>query len=438
MDNARPEELAAFFLLGASVGAGAALLMAPASGKRTRRRLGQERGQVADVLIDARRKVVERCEHLHARLGELSNLITLNEELEGLGYSLLDNFRASLRGIDTSSVALLQHWADMLSPRETDHLRGICVATAQMVQVINGLLGATSSRTGEPDRDHEQVDYPVAAVSSSAVGGDRQVLRVNVDTELAERCADLYDRSVNLSEVIATNQELESLCYSIAHDLRAPLRSIDGFSLALLEDCADRLEPGEKLHLGRIRAASARMGQLIDDLLGFARMARRELILETVDLSRLAQEVVASLQMSEPLRDATVTVTPNLNVEGDRHLLRVLLENLLGNAWKFSSKQAFSRIEFGTIQACATEKAYFVRDNGAGFDMRYADKLFGAFQRLHDANEFTGNGLGLASAQRIVRRHGGRIWAESAIGHGATFCFVLDTHVAGHRPQVAS
>lgn len=233
------------------------------------------------------------------------------------------------------------------------------------------------------------------------------------------------------SELIAINQELESFSYSVSHDLRAPLRSIDGFSLALLEDCAERLEAEEREYLHRIRAATLRMGQLIDDLLGLARTARRELIREKVDLSRLAQEVVSQLQALEPGRDARVVIAPNLVVEGDRQLLRVMLENLLGNAWKFSSKQPNSRLEFG-IQPHPLEQVYFVRDNGAGFDMRYADNLFGAFQRLHGADEFPGSGVGLASVQRIVRRHGGRIWAESAVGEGATFYFVLDT--ATDRP----
>ena len=226
------------------------------------------------------------------------------------------------------------------------------------------------------------------------------------------------------TDLIAINKELESFSYSVSHDLRAPLRAIDGFSLALLEDALDKLGQDEKEHLQRVRAATARMGQLIDDLLGLARTARRELVRERVDLSRLVEEVVSQFQMAEPQRHPTVIVAPNLTVEGDRQLLRVMLENLLGNAWKFTSKRADARIEFGVHQ---DQPVFFVRDNGAGFDMRYADKLFGAFQRLHDGSEFPGSGVGLASVQRIVNRHGGRIWAESAVGEGATFYFVLTT-----------
>jgi PAS domain S-box-containing protein len=245
----------------------------------------------------------------------------------------------------------------------------------------------------------------------------------DLNTQMERRNADL----------IAINKELESFSYSVSHDLRAPLRSIDGFSLALLEDAQDKLRPEEKEHLQRVRAATARMGQLIDDLLGLARTARRELVRERVDLSRLVEEVVSQLQMSEPERHPTVIIAPNLIVEGDRQLLRVMLENLLGNAWKFTSKRADARIEFGVQPG--HPPVFFVRDNGAGFDMRYADKLFGAFQRLHDGSEFPGSGVGLASVQRIVNRHGGRIWAESAVGTGATFYFSLAT---SHSDELGS
>ncbi len=228
------------------------------------------------------------------------------------------------------------------------------------------------------------------------------------------------------ADLIAINKELESFSYSVSHDLRAPLRAIDGFSLALLEDAQDKLGGEEKEHLQRVRAATVRMGQLIDDLLGLARTSRRELVRETVDLSHLVEEVVSHFRMSEPKRQPIVTIAPEVQVEGDRQLLRVMLENLLGNAWKFTSKRADAHIEFG-VQQQNLERVYFVRDNGAGFDMSYADMLFGAFQRLH-GSEFPGTGVGLASVQRIVNRHGGRIWAESVVGEGATFYFVLATN----------
>ncbi len=227
------------------------------------------------------------------------------------------------------------------------------------------------------------------------------------------------------AELIAVNKELESFSYSVSHDLRAPLRAIDGFSLALLEDCQDRLGPAEKEHLQRVRAATTRMGQLIDDMLTLARTARCEMVHQRVDLSRLAQEIASQLQKSEPKRQARFVIAPGLTVEGDRGLLRIVLENLLGNAWKFTSRQPDARVELGSRRP-DTQEVYFVQDNGVGFDMRYADKLFGAFQRLHDVSEFPGIGVGLATVQRIIHRHGGRVWAEGAVGQGATFYFILE------------
>jgi PAS domain S-box-containing protein len=238
---------------------------------------------------------------------------------------------------------------------------------------------------------------------------------IDLSTQMEQRNADL----------VAINKELESFSYSVSHDLRAPLRSIDGFSLALLEDAQNKLTGEEKEHLDRVRAETVRMGKLIDDLLGLARTTRRELVRERVDLSSLVQEVVSHLQISNPELHPTVTIASKVEVEGDRQLLRVMLENLLGNAWKFTSKRKDACIEFGVRQD--NQPVYFIRDNGAGFDMRYADKMFGAFQRLHDDSEFPGSGVGLASVQRIINRHGGQIWAESILGEGATFYFVLAT-----------
>jgi PAS domain S-box-containing protein len=224
------------------------------------------------------------------------------------------------------------------------------------------------------------------------------------------------------AELENINKELESFSYSVSHDLRAPLRAIDGFSLALLEDCKGELCEEGKLHLGRIRAATGRMGHLIEDMLKLARVVRSELIADEVDLTRLSQEVAAQLRDTEPDREVIFDIHPRLNAWGDRHLLRAMLENLLGNAWKFTSKQSVARIEVG-IQD--NDSAFFVRDNGAGFDMKYANKLFGAFQRLHADREYSGSGIGLATVQRIVRKHGGRIWADAIVGKGATFYFHL-------------
>lgn len=225
-------------------------------------------------------------------------------------------------------------------------------------------------------------------------------------------------------ELEASNKELEAFSYSVSHDLRAPLRSIDGFSRVLLDDCEDKLAPDDKSHLQRIRAATQRMGALIDDLLVLSRVTRAGMTRRRIDLSALADSIVGELRGAYPQRSVTVHIEPGVTALGDAALLRVVLENLLGNAWKFTAKTENARIEFGAAPAVG-RPAYFVRDNGAGFDMKYADKLFGVFQRLHGMEEFPGTGVGLASVQRIVARHGGRIWAEGAVGEGATFHFTL-------------
>jgi light-regulated signal transduction histidine kinase (bacteriophytochrome) len=219
------------------------------------------------------------------------------------------------------------------------------------------------------------------------------------------------------------NRELEAFSYSVAHDLRAPLRSIDGFSQALLEDFADRLDEDGKQHLRYVRESAQEMAALIDGLLNLSRVTRSELHREEVDLSSLAHAVFHQLRRIAPDRAVEAIVADDLMVEGDARLLRIVLENLIGNAWKFTSKREAAGIELGVV--AGEPQTYFVRDNGAGFDMAYRGKLFGAFQRLHAAREFEGTGIGLATVQRIINRHGGRIWAEGEVDRGATFYFTL-------------
>jgi light-regulated signal transduction histidine kinase (bacteriophytochrome) len=230
--------------------------------------------------------------------------------------------------------------------------------------------------------------------------------------------------TVLTERIEAMNQELESFNYSVSHDLRAPLRSIDGFSQAVLEDCGPKLDDQGRKHLERVRAATQRMGQLIDDLLGLSTLTRAEMKVERIDLSDLARRVYDDIRKGQPERHVELSIQDGLAAEGDPRLLRAALDNLLRNAWKFTSRKAAARIEFGSSQENG-KPAYFVKDNGAGFDMRYAHKLFGAFQRLHPATEFEGTGIGLATVQRVVRRHGGRVWAEGAVDKGATFYFTL-------------
>ena len=226
-------------------------------------------------------------------------------------------------------------------------------------------------------------------------------------------------------ETDAANRELEAFSYSVAHDLRSPLRSIDGFSQAILEDNCDQLDARGKAHFARVRAAAQRMAQLIDDLLSLARVSRVELRREGVSLTATARGIGQRLHESDPARDVEFVVQEGMTAQGDANLLAVVVENLLGNAWKFTSKRPSARIEIG-VTAKDGRPAYFVRDDGAGFDMGHATKLFGAFQRLHADSDFPGTGIGLATVHRIVRKHGGQIWAESEVGRGATFFFTLD------------
>ncbi|MGP1609396.1 MAG: sensor histidine kinase, partial [Burkholderiales bacterium] len=222
----------------------------------------------------------------------------------------------------------------------------------------------------------------------------------------------------------ATNQELESFCYSVSHDLRGPLRSISGFTQAMKEELPAELPGDASRYLEKVMAATRRMGQLIDDLLNLSRVSRGELVRQRVDLTELARDVVRDLQAREPHYKPDVSVWQGMMTEADPKLVRIVFENLLGNAWKFSSKKDNPRIVVGVMKEGRRE-VYFVRDNGAGFDMKFADKLFGAFQRLHAMNEFAGTGIGLATVQRIINRHGGRIWFDSAPDNGASFYFTL-------------
>lgn len=232
---------------------------------------------------------------------------------------------------------------------------------------------------------------------------------------------EIIRRSVELE---ATNKELESFSYSVSHDLRAPLRGIDGFSQVLLEDYGERLDSAAKDALQRIRAGTQRMGMLIDDLLNLSRITRAEMKKEDTDLSEIGRSIAAELRASQPQRDVEVVIAPDLRSQSDPRLMRVALGNLLSNSWKFTSKKPHARIEFGKTNSNGSS-AYYVKDDGAGFDPAYAGRLFGAFQRLHGTAEFPGTGIGLATVQRIIHRHGGKIWAESRVDQGATFYFTL-------------
>ena len=329
---------------------------------------------------------------------------------------------------------------------EADALLASGVHVYMVVPMIAGgeLIGALSFGGAPGPFPPEQIDIAQETAMQLAIAIAHARLHEHVkrqaeDLELrvGERTQELYMAQAKLqttnvellqltSRLEAANKELEAFSYSASHDLRAPLRSIDGFSQVLLEDYGDTLDAQGQDHLRRIRMATQRMAELIDALLELSRVTRMELSRRPLDLTAMAQIITEELRRREPARAVELVLADGLTASGDLPLLRVALENLLGNAWKFTAKTALARIEIGSLRQPDGVLAYFVRDNGAGFDMQYADKLFGAFQRLHRVGEFPGTGIGLATVQRIIHRHGGRIWAEGIVDHGSTFYFTLE------------
>jgi len=250
-----------------------------------------------------------------------------------------------------------------------------------------------------------------------------------INREMAAEIAERKEAEEGLRQANAAadaaNRELEAFSYSVAHDLRAPLRSMDGFSNALLEDYGDQVGAEGKTYLTNVRDAAQQMAQLIDDLLALSRVSRAELRRERIDLAGIARSVLARLQTMDPDRSVQAVIPEEVIASGDPRLLGIVMENLIGNAWKFTSQKPRARIELGHRPE-AGRSVYFVHDNGAGFDMAYVQKLFGVFQRLHSAIEFEGTGIGLVTVQRIIHRHGGTVWAEGEVGHGATISFTLE------------
>jgi signal transduction histidine kinase len=267
-----------------------------------------------------------------------------------------------------------------------------------------------------------------AALEGLDAGADDHLLKPFSGKALLARvrsCLALAKLRKDFSDKLAeANKELEAFSYSVSHDLRAPLRAIDGFSKVLLTDYGNSLDDQGRRYLERVRAGTQRMAQLIDDLLSLSRITRAPLSRERADLTAITRKIFGDLSARDPDRKVEATVANDLVGQGDARLIMVLLENLLGNAWKFTSKQEEARIAVGAELRDA-ETVFFVRDNGAGFNMEYANKLFAPFQRLHSTSEFQGTGIGLATVQRVVTRHGGRIWAEAAVNQGATFFFTL-------------
>jgi signal transduction histidine kinase len=282
------------------------------------------------------------------------------------------------------------------------------------------------ARAGLPSEFDVMKEYSARLVSKLEEK-NLELEHARADLEQANRELDSRVQQ-RTAELRVANQELEAFAYSVSHDLRAPLRHVGGFIEIILRNCEGQLDETNLKHLRTVRAAAYSMGELIDALLELSKLTRAELHRRPVDLSALAAEVCAELQQSDPERVVKVEITPGLNAHGDKRLLRIALVNLLGNAWKYSRKRPDARIEFGKIAGEAGD-TYFVRDNGAGFDMAYAGKLFRAFQRLHSDDEFEGMGIGLATVRRIIQRHNGTIRAESISHQGATFYFTLGTGV---------
>jgi two-component system, sensor histidine kinase and response regulator len=369
-----------------------------------------------------------------------ANLVALEAMLQGLGQNLIraESGREALKWLLTHEFAVIL--LDVKMP-EMDGFETAALIRQRDKSRHTPILFLTAA---DNSQNHAVRGYAVGAVDYLVKPVVPEFVRskVAVFVELAKKSellrrqtqllAESEQAALELAETRAElvrdlehkNRELESFSYAVSHDLRAPLRRIDSFSRAILESQAEKLDEAGQRYLDRVREASQQMSQLIDDVLYLSRVTRADLREQDVDLSSLAQLILSRLQEGEPARKVDVKIRPGVIVTGDGQLLRIALENLFENAWKFSSKQAESRIEFGVTQASG-EPTYFVRDNGAGFDMTYADRLFGPFQRLHAQGEFPGSGIGLATVQRIIHRHGGRVWAEGLVGQGATFQFTL-------------
>lgn len=282
-----------------------------------------------------------------------------------------------------------------------------------------------------PLRDASGKAYAVCGISTDITDRKRaeqevQVLNAELEQRVRERTAELE----------ASTKELDAFAYSVSHDLRAPLRSLHGFSQLLLEDYSEQLDETGVAHLRRLQVNATLMAQLLDDLLRLSRTTRVELRRQSIDLSAMAESIIQDLAADEPDRVVEVSVQPALRGVGDLHLIRLALQNLIANAWKFTAQRPDGQITVGSTMQGA-QQAYFVRDNGAGFDSKYKGKLFEPFQRLHSAADFEGSGIGLAIVQRVVLRHGGTVWAESSPGQGATFYFTMNSLVSVPEPRGA-
>jgi light-regulated signal transduction histidine kinase (bacteriophytochrome) len=320
----------------------------------------------------------------------------------------MDSVQTTIRDIEAEEQQLLaERTADAASAR-----RWVWGSFTLAFALDFVLLVAAFEQLVRAGRDREKI-----AASSQEIATLNQRLILS-NEELENRVAE------RTRELEASNQELEAFSYSVSHDLRAPLRTIDGFSLALEEDFAENLDAQGRDYISRVRNGVQRMGTLIDSLLQLSRVARSDVQRERMDLSQLATMVFREIQAADPEREVNWIAQPGVMAEADPRLMRIAFENLIGNAWKFTARTPDATVTFGTSPQNG-KTVYFLRDNGAGFDMNYVDRLFTAFQRLHGEREFKGSGIGLATVSRIIRRHHGSIWAEGEPGKGATFFFTL-------------
>ncbi len=369
-----------------------------------------------------------------------ANLLALEAMLQGLGQNLVkaESGREALKRLLTHDFAVI-----LLDVKMPD-MDGF--ETAALIRERDKSRDTPIIFLTAADKTHTEavrgyavgaVDYLVKPVVPEFVRSKVSVfVELAKKTELLRRQADRLRegeqaardlaeaRAELVRELEHKNQELESFSYAVSHDLRAPLRRIEAFSRAVMESQESRLDEAGQRFFDRIQEASRQMSQLIDDVLRLSKVSRAELRQQDVDLSGLAAAILDRIRESEPGRSVEARIRPGVSVVGDGHLLRIALTNLLENAWKFTAREPAARIEFG-LTSVAGEPTYFVRDNGAGFDMTYVDRLFGPFQRLHLASEFPGSGIGLATVRRIIHRLGGRVWAEGMVGQGATFHFTL-------------
>lgn len=354
----------------------------------------------------------------------LARRITLAGAVAGTVYLRNDMKQLTTRNRHYTEIAFIV-WAASLTAAwifSTAYRRGIAQPIVDLAHTAvfiahdqdYGLRAQATGRGDEIDSLVEAFNAMLAAIGTR--DADLAQARQTLEARVAQRTA----------ELTAANRELEAFSYSVSHDLRAPLRGIDGFGQALLEDYGAQMDPTARSYLDRIRAATQRMGVLIDNLLQLARVTRAEMRRENCDLSAMAAAVVEDLRRQDPGRQSEVEIEPGMHAWGDAGLLRIVLENFLGNAWKFTAKREWTWIAFYRANhRNPSEDVFAIRDNGAGFDPAHAGQLFAAFQRLHAATEFPGTGIGLATAQRILHRHGGRAWAEAQLGAGATFYFAL-------------